>query len=407
MCLNKYDYEWEIDDQFIDRDDTTYAKVIKKIRPNSIVLELGPYKGYLVKYLVEKLNCQVYIVEVNEVAYRTCIAYAKEGFCGDIEKYEWLDAFSGLRFDYIIALDVFEHLYDCEEVFNRSKALLAEHGKYLISIPNIAHTDVILNLLEDKFSYTDTGLLDNTHVRFFARNTMPEIVERCNLYIVEEDATIVFPLKTEQAAFMSARTKDYLDEIVRIHPTGNIYQYVYEISAEKPEVQDFDKSMQSFLDSERFPMTPKLYYDYGEGYSESRCEIIPREFIHANTLDYTGLISENCIQIRFDPVDSQRCMVENLEVTIDGQIIATGNENGIRCGRIDIFFTDDPQLNLYIPKNGKRIRIRANITILGLGSISQVEKVIREEELIISNLKHELDSIRLENSVDNTTGNDE
>ena len=48
--------------------------------------------------------------------------------------------------------------------------MLAPGGYVVLSVPNVAHADVALALLDGRFRYTDTGLLDRTHLRFFTRS---------------------------------------------------------------------------------------------------------------------------------------------------------------------------------------------------------------------------------------------
>jgi O-antigen biosynthesis protein len=74
-----------------------------------------------------------------------------------------------LYFDYIIFADVLEHLVEPWNVLRKVMPYLNENGKVLASIPNVAHYSVIRDLLKGHWTYTDKGLLDITHLRFFTR----------------------------------------------------------------------------------------------------------------------------------------------------------------------------------------------------------------------------------------------
>ena len=50
----------------------------------------------------------------------------------------------------------------------------------MVSIPNIAHIDIILNLLEGNFNYSEFGILDNTHLRFFTKKSFVEWIKNAN-----------------------------------------------------------------------------------------------------------------------------------------------------------------------------------------------------------------------------------
>lgn len=77
---------------------------------------------------------------------------------------EWIGSF-----DYIVMGDVIEHLRDPWTALKRVKKLLKPGGKVIASIPNIMNAITIYEILAGKFEYTDAGVLDRTHLRFFTK----------------------------------------------------------------------------------------------------------------------------------------------------------------------------------------------------------------------------------------------
>jgi 2-polyprenyl-3-methyl-5-hydroxy-6-metoxy-1,4-benzoquinol methylase len=76
-------------------------------------------------------------------------------------------------FDAITFGDVLEHLRDPHGLLATAKRYLAPGGVIVASIPNVKHWTVVFSLLvQDRWEYTDAGLLDRTHVHFF---TLEEI----------------------------------------------------------------------------------------------------------------------------------------------------------------------------------------------------------------------------------------
>jgi len=59
--------------------------------------------------------------------------------------------------------------------------LLKSEGYVVASIPNIAHGAVRLALLQGD-GYTELGILDSTHLRFFTRKTVEELFERSGYF---------------------------------------------------------------------------------------------------------------------------------------------------------------------------------------------------------------------------------
>ena len=151
---------------------TISGKLMNRIKKHSMVLEFGCAYGRMTKYMKEQLQCQVYIVELDSEAYTHAIQFAAGGYCGDIETGEWYSQFQGYQFDYILFADVLEHLRNAEDILRVVGSLLKPDGEVLISIPNIAHNDIIAGLYLNHFKYTDIGILDNTHVHFWGREEL-------------------------------------------------------------------------------------------------------------------------------------------------------------------------------------------------------------------------------------------
>jgi SAM-dependent methyltransferase len=70
--------------------------------------------------------------------------------------------------DCIVLADVLEHLPEPDRVLGRLLRQYAKPGApVIISLPNVAHLYIRLSLLLGRFSYTERGILDRTHLRFF------------------------------------------------------------------------------------------------------------------------------------------------------------------------------------------------------------------------------------------------
>lgn len=76
------------------------------------------------------------------------------------------------RFDLILCLDVLEHLYDPWALIDRLSRLLKPGGRLVASIPNIRHISVLVPLLfQGTWTYSERGILDKTHLRFFTKKS--------------------------------------------------------------------------------------------------------------------------------------------------------------------------------------------------------------------------------------------
>jgi methionine biosynthesis protein MetW len=93
------------------------------------------------------------------------------------------------KFDVIVFADVLEHFVHPEEVLSQARALLAPGGRVVISIPNVAHLSVRLQLLVGSFTYTDRGILDRTHLHFYTKKSLKKMITDAELDTIYIGAT--------------------------------------------------------------------------------------------------------------------------------------------------------------------------------------------------------------------------
>ncbi len=164
---------------------------IEKNRDKSIlVLDVGCATGYFAKKLQEK-NCRVWGIEIDQKAAKKAAKYCEKVVVGDIDEMDSLP-FNKNFFDYILILDTLEHLVDPKKALKLVIPYLKKTGKIIISVPNSAHIFIRTNLLFGKFNYEKQGLMDETHLHFFTKKTILEIVKMANLNIVDLDYSADF-----------------------------------------------------------------------------------------------------------------------------------------------------------------------------------------------------------------------
>lgn len=91
------------------------------------------------------------------------------------------------RFDLILLGDVLEHLRDPGAALGRLLRHLDDEGRVVISVPNVAAWTVRAGLLAGRFDYTASGILDQTHLRFFTRESIVRLVEDAGLEVLRVD----------------------------------------------------------------------------------------------------------------------------------------------------------------------------------------------------------------------------
>ena len=79
--------------------------------------------------------------------------------------------------------DVLEHLADPLGALTSVNRHLGPGGLVIVSVPNVAHLYVRLSLLAGRFDYSDRGILDRTHLRFFTRRSFLALLTEAGLVV--------------------------------------------------------------------------------------------------------------------------------------------------------------------------------------------------------------------------------
>jgi hypothetical protein len=99
----------------------------------------------------------------------------------------------------------------------------------IISVPNVANIWIRLNLLFGKFEYTDRGILDRTHVRFYTRSSLLQMAHNTGLEIQRMEVTPI-PLNLLHSFFSESRIGIFIHRIsaqfTNWFPTLLGYQFI-------------------------------------------------------------------------------------------------------------------------------------------------------------------------------------
>jgi 2-polyprenyl-3-methyl-5-hydroxy-6-metoxy-1,4-benzoquinol methylase len=95
---------------------------------------------------------------------------------GDIEAAQV--PYSEGYFDLLLYADVLEHLKNPWDLVARQRRLLRQGGRIVVSLPNIGHYSTLLMLLRQQWRYQELGIMDYTHLRFFTRPGVLDLLRR-------------------------------------------------------------------------------------------------------------------------------------------------------------------------------------------------------------------------------------
>ena len=214
----RYDAEIDL------RQESTHTVVLSFVGMRQRVLELGCATGQMSRVLQER-GCQVVGIEADVEAAKRAEEHCERLIVGDLEHLDFDVELGERRFDVIVAADVLEHLKDPESVLRRLRPFLAPGGYLVASVPNVTHGSVRLALLGGSFPYADTGLLDRTHLRFYNRASLSEMLSAGEFSPVHVETVDLEIARSEVPFDLDEHAQAFLDALSD-QPDALTYQFV-------------------------------------------------------------------------------------------------------------------------------------------------------------------------------------
>ncbi|MGI1659330.1 MAG: glycosyltransferase [Desulfitobacterium sp.] len=294
----KYDYQIDLTEK------TSHSLLLKRITPGSQILELGSATGYMTRYLKEELGCTVTCVEIDAMAAAKGSIYSAKMIVADLDLMEWNKELQGKSFDHVVIADVLEHLNDPWQVVRVAVQFLKPQATLLISVPNIGHSSILMELLEGRFDYRPTGLLDDTHIRFFTRKSLLDLLDRAGMCPIELMGTEIEPEDTEFGQSYGSKTAP-LARILKDREDAHIYQYVV-VAKRQEEVADHVYPRHLTIESSSKSKDFLQIYWSDWGFSESKSVTVPLGRDQQEFVDHKIVLPESVGEnggLRLDPTN--------------------------------------------------------------------------------------------------------
>lgn len=199
-------------------------RLLALVGTNKDVLEVGCATGYMSRILVEQQGCRVTGIELDSWAAEQAAAFCSHVICGDVEELVFPPDLG--PFDVIIFSDVLEHLRRPEKTLRRVSSFLKEDGFVLASIPNVTHLSVVLEIIQGRFLYNTIGLLDDTHLRFFCRDSVEQLFNSAGLRVCHWERVSIPPELTEFKSDLTSFPREFIEHLEILNPEHNTYQFV-------------------------------------------------------------------------------------------------------------------------------------------------------------------------------------
>ena len=144
------------------------------------ILDIGCGAGAFAAGLREARSAtlEIWGVEMDPEAARRATEVLDQVHVGDVR--EILSDLPPGHFDCIVCNDVLEHIEEPQAVLRALQSLLRPEGRIVVSIPNVRYFFNVLDLVvHGRWEYTDEGILDRTHLRFFTRSSIRRMFTDC------------------------------------------------------------------------------------------------------------------------------------------------------------------------------------------------------------------------------------
>jgi 2-polyprenyl-3-methyl-5-hydroxy-6-metoxy-1,4-benzoquinol methylase len=166
----------------------TVVDILERLRPSlpdaAALLDIGCGRGQLAS-AARDLSYQVTGIECHPSALDAARDRVDELLPIDLSDHEKVTAaLDDRKFDVILFADVLEHTPDPLKVLRFYRGFLKPNGRIVVSVPNIASWDRRLALLFGHFDYSDSGIMDRTHLRFFTFRTAQTLLREAGLAIL-------------------------------------------------------------------------------------------------------------------------------------------------------------------------------------------------------------------------------
>lgn len=202
-----------------------------------IILEVGCSTGYFGTALIEHGH-EVWGVEPNPLAAeeaRKALTCVHTGFIEDFFN-EHKDA----RFDAIVFGDVLEHLVDPALILKRCKNFLKPGGRIVASVPNVAHIAIRAMLLEGRWEYSDLGILDRTHLKFYTRSSLFALFNDADYQVTTIDKVQISAEQVDEICKLNLK-KESIALAAKYAKDANGYDFQYVLTA-KPAAEAVDST---------------------------------------------------------------------------------------------------------------------------------------------------------------------
>jgi SAM-dependent methyltransferase len=221
---------------------SSHTVALDAVRPGARVLDIGCGPGTFDVHLAAK-GCRV--TGVDQFPPAEPEAFERFILWDERERFPDIDL---RQFDYVLLLDVIEHLKNPEGILDRLRSATRSTDRrptFIITSGNVVFGVVRLQALLGNFNYGKRGILDLTHTRLYTFASLRRLFEQCGFH-VEQLAGIPAPFPKALGDNRMSRALVRLNDFLIRLSKGLFAYQIFLVARPRPSLDALlDRSIES------------------------------------------------------------------------------------------------------------------------------------------------------------------
>ena len=167
------------------------------------ILDIGCNMGGAGRLLRQRgFQGEIWGVEILPELAQVAAQHYNRVLVGDVESESLWQQLPHGYFDVVLCGEVLEHLVHPTLLLRRLRQVVTPDATLVITLPHVGHAFVLRKLLRGAFDYEPTGVLDESHLRFFSRKNLWRMLLKAGWLVTRSHPAFVpdpFPEPIQQA----------------------------------------------------------------------------------------------------------------------------------------------------------------------------------------------------------------
>jgi 2-polyprenyl-3-methyl-5-hydroxy-6-metoxy-1,4-benzoquinol methylase len=142
--------------------------------------------------LLKERHWSVTGITLSQPEQTIALQYCEQVYLADLE--QGLPQAAKTKYELVIMSHILEHLVNPAKLLQAVKEVLLPNGLVAVALPNVLAYPQRLKFLRGKFEYEKSGVMDETHVRFYTFATGAKLLQAQGYEIITARGDGAFPL---------------------------------------------------------------------------------------------------------------------------------------------------------------------------------------------------------------------